>query len=312
MTDLKIQRKRKLHWKKIIPVYLMMLPALLYFLVNNYLPMAGIVIAFKRINFKLGIFRSPWVGLENFKFLFYSGNAWTITRNTVLYNIAFIIFNTVFGILVAILLNEIRSRIATKVYQTLILLPYLMSWVVVSYLVYAFLSGDVGFVNHSILPFLGIDKSIAFYQEQKYWPFILIFVSQWKNIGFNMILYYACIIGISPEYYEAARVDGATKWQQIKNVTLPFLVPTIITLVILSVGRMFNSDFGLFYQVPKNSGMLYNVTQTIDTYVYNALMTQNNLGMSAAAGFYQSIVGFVLVIITNAIIRKVSRENAMF
>lgn len=304
--------KKNIKWKKILMIYAMMLPAITYFFINNYLPMFGIIIAFKKVNFSLGLLNSPWSGLDNFKFLFGSGNAWLITRNTILYNLTFIIMNTVFGITIAILLNEVRSKMATKVYQTVILLPFLMSWVVVSYLAFAFLSGDTGFINNYILPILGQEGRIAFYQESKYWPFILIVVSQWKNIGFNMILYYACIIGIAPDYYEAAKVDGANKWQQIKSVTLPFLKPTIITLIILNVGRMFYSDFGLFYQVPKNSGMIYNATQTIDTYVYNALMTQNNLGMSAAAGFYQSIVGFILVIVANAVIRKLSRENAMF
>lgn len=308
----KTKKQKRLRWKKIIPIYIMMFPAMLYFFINNFLPMFGIVIAFKKVNFRKGILHSPWAGLDNFKFLFSSGNAWIITRNTVLYNIAFIILNTVLGIVVAILLNEVRSKMATKVYQTVILLPYLMSWVVVSYLVFAFLGGENGFVNNTIIPMLGIERKINFYQESKYWPFIIMFVSQWKGIGFNMILYYASIIGIAPDYYEAARVDGATKWQQIKNITLPSLKPTVITMVILNIGKMFYSDFGLFYQVPKNSGMIYNVTQTIDTYVYNALMTQNNLGMSAAAGFYQSIVGFILIIAANAVIRKFSRENAMF
>jgi len=307
-----MKTKKKLHWKKIGAVYLMMFPALAYFFINNYLPMLGIVIAFKKVNYGLGVLKSPWTGLDNFQFLFSSGNAWLITRNTIFYNMGFIILNTVLGIVIAILLNEIQNKMATKVYQTVILLPYLMSWVVASYLVYAFLGGDTGFINNTILPLLGSDKTIAFYQETKYWPFILFFVSQWKGIGFNMILYYACIIGIAPDYYEAARVDGAKKWQEIKTITLPFLKPTIITMVILSIGKMFYSDFGLFYQIPQNSGMLYSVTQTIDTYVYNALMTQNNLGMSAAASFYQSIVGFILVIAANAVIRKISRENAMF
>ncbi len=308
----KVKEKKKLRWKKIVPIYIMMLPAMLYFLINNFLPMFGIVIAFKKVNFRKGILMSPWAGLDNFKFLFSSGNAWIITRNTVLYNVAFIILNTVLGIVVAILLNEVRSKMATKVYQTVILLPYLMSWVVVSYLVFAFLGGENGFINNTLVPLLGLERKINFYQESRYWPFIIMFVSQWKGIGFNMILYYASIIGIAPDYYEAARVDGATKWQQIKNITLPSLKPTVITMVILNIGRMFYSDFGLFYQVPKNSGMIYNVTQTIDTYVYNALMTQNNLGMSAAAGFYQSVVGFVLIIAANAVIRKFSEENAMF
>ena len=307
-----IRKKKKIRWKKAIPVYILMLPGLVYLLFNNYLPMFGLVIAFKNVNYTLGIFKSPWAGLNNFKFLFSSGNAWLITRNTILYNIAFIILGMVCGIAVAILLNEIRGKMPLKIYQTLILLPYLMSWVVVSYLSFAFLSGETGFINNTILPLLGIDKPIAFYQTQKYWPFILTFVNLWKSMGFNMIMYYSCIIGIPSDYFEAARVDGASKWQQIRKITIPCMKSTIITLLILSIGRMFYSDFGLFYQVPKNSGMIYNVTQTIDTYVYNALMTQNNIGMSAAAGFYQSIVGFVLVIIANAVIRKISKEYAMF
>lgn len=307
-----IRKKKKIRWKKAIPVYILMLPGLVYLLFNNYLPMFGLVIAFKNVNYTLGIFKSPWAGLNNFKFLFSSGNAWLITRNTILYNIVFIILGMVCGIAVAILLNEIRGKMPLKIYQTLILLPYLMSWVVVSYLSFAFLSGETGFINNTILPFFGIDKPIAFYQTQKYWPFILTFVNLWKSMGFNMIMYYSCIIGIPSDYFEAARVDGASKWQQIRKITIPCMKSTIITLLILSIGRMFYSDFGLFYQVPKNSGMIYNVTQTIDTYVYNALMTQNNIGMSAAAGFYQSIVGFVLVIIANAVIRKISKEDAMF
>lgn len=304
--------KRPIRWKKIIPIYILMLPAIIYFLFNNYLPMFGIIIAFKNVNYTKGLLASDWCGLSNFEFLFSSGNAWMITRNTVLYNIAFIILGTVLGIAVAILLNEVRGKISLKIYQTVILLPYLMSWVVVSYLAYAFLSGETGFIDNTILPFFGSTKTIAFYQTKVYWPFILIFVSLWKNMGFNMILYYSCVIGIPADYYEAARVDGAGKWKQITNITIPSMIPTIITLFILNVGKMFYSDFGLFYQVPKNSGMIYSVTQTIDTYVYNALMTQNNIGMSAAAGFYQSIIGFFLVIGANAVIRKVSKENAMF
>lgn len=306
-----IKYKKKINWKKTIPVYILMLPALLYFLFNNYLPMFGIIMAFKKINFSLGILKSPWCGLDNFTFLFSSGNAWTITRNTILYNVAFIILGTVFGIAVAILLNEVRQKFAARTYQTLILLPYLMSWVVVSYLAYAFLNSSTGFIDKSILPALGLKAASDFYQDPTYWPFILIFVNMWKSLGFSMILYLSAVIGVSPDYYEAATIDGATKWQQIINITLPCIKPTVITLFILSIGRMFYSDFGLFYQVPKNAGMLYSVTQTIDTYVYNALMTQNNLGMSSAAGFYQSIVGFFLIIIANWVIRKISPEDAL-
>ncbi len=298
-------------WKKYWPYYLMMLPGLLYFLINNYLPMPGVILAFKKVNWRLGIFGSKWNGLANFEFLVSSGQLATIVRNTVLYNLVFIAIGTVLAIAVAILLNEVRNKAANRVFQTLILLPYLMSMVVVSYLVYAFLSVETGYVNNSILPLFGIDP-IRFYQEPKYWPFILTFVHLWKGIGFSSIVYLAAVVGISEDYYEAARVDGASKFQQIFKITLPCLRPTIITMFILSISKIFFSDFGLFYQVPKNSGILYPVTQTIDTYVFNALMNQNNPGMSAAAGLFQSVVGCILVVLSNMLIRKVSKEDALF
>ena len=306
------KKHRHINWKKTIAIYIMMLPGMLYFLFNNYLPMAGITVAFRRINYRLGIWRSPFCGLENFEFLFKSGSVFTMIRNTILYNIVFIVLGTILAIATAILLNEVRQKVLNRVYQTLILLPYLMSMVVVSYLAYAFLSGENGYINNTILPLFGIQDKIAFYQEKKYWPFILTFVNLWKSVGFNMVIYLAAVIGISPDYYEAARIDGASKWKQITNITIPLLVPTIITLFILSVGRIFYSDFGLFYQVPRNSGAIYDVTQTIDTFVYNALMNQNNISMSSAAGFIQSVVGCILVLTANGIIRKISRENAMF
>ena len=311
MAEKARRRRRHINWKKTIAIYLMMLPGMLYFLFNNYLPMAGITIAFRKINYRLGIWKSPFCGLVNFEFLFSSGSVFTIIRNTLLYNIVFIVLGTVLAIAMAILLNEVRQKYLNRVYQTLVLLPHLMSMVVVSYLAYAFLSGETGYINNTILPLLGIDK-IAFYQEKKYWPFILTFVNMWKSVGFNMVIYLAAVIGISPDYYEAARIDGASKWKQITRITIPLLTPTVITLFILSVGRIFYSDFGLFYQVPRNSGTLYDVTQTIDTFVYNALMNQNNISMSSAAGFIQSVVGCCLVLTANGIIRKISRENAMF
>lgn len=308
----KLPRRRHIRWKKTIAVYIMMFPGMLYFFVNNYLPMTGISIAFRKINYRLGIWKSPFVGFNNFRFLFESGNVATMVRNTLFYNIVFIVLGTVLAIAVAILMNEIRQKFASRVYQTLVLLPYLMSMVVISYLVYAFLSGESGYINNTIIPALGGTKKISFYQEKLFWPFILVFVHLWKTIGFNMIIYLAAVLGISAEYYEAAKVDGASKLQQIWRITIPQLVPTVITLFILNVGKIFYSDFGLFYQVPKNSGTLYEVTMTIDTFVYNALMNQNNIAMSSAASFIQSIVGFILVLAANGIIRKISRENAMF
>lgn len=309
-----MKQSRKINqFKRNWPVYVLMLPGLLYFLVNNYLPMAGIMIAFKNINFRKGIINSPWAGFDNFEFLFAQGDTvFVITRNTVLYNLVFIVLGLVLSVGTAILLNEIRSKFAKSLYQTLILLPYLISWVIISYLAYAFLNGDTGYINTSILPLFGIEENIAFYQEKIYWPFILIFINQWKGIGFGTVIYLANIVGISPEYFEAAKIDGATKMQQIRSITIPLLKPTMITLTILSIGRMFYSDFGLFYQIPRNSGIIYSVTQTIDTYVYNALMRQNNISMSSAASVYQSVVGFVLVIVANQIIKKISKENALF
>ncbi len=211
----------------------------------------------------------------------------------------------------AILLNEITSKFSSRLYQTLILLPYMISWVIVSYLVFAFLSAETGMVNQGILAPLG-KEAIVWYQDKKYWPFLLVFSYLWKSVGFSMVIYLASIVGISREYYEAARIDGAGKWKQITYITLPLLKSTVITLVIMNIGSIFYSDFGLFYQVPRNSGALYDVTQTIDTYVYNALMQQGNISLSSAAGFYQSVVGFVLVVAANAIVRKYSKESALF
>ena len=294
-----------------IPLYLMFLPGAIYLLINNYIPMAGLVIAFKQVNWNKGILKSPWVGFSNFEYLFKTKEAWNITRNTLGYNIVFIILGTVIAIAVAILLNEITSMVLKKTYQTVILLPYLISMVVVSYLVYAMLSSENGFVNLSILRPLG-KQEISWYTESKYWPATLIIIYIWKTFGYNCILYYATLVGIDRGYYEAAVIDGASRWQQIRHITLPELVPTIITLTLMSIGKIFYSDFGLFYQVPMDSGPLYDVTNTIDTYVYRGLIRQNNVGMSSAAGFYQSVIGFVLVLLANYAVRRISKENALF
>lgn len=302
-------RKGKiLRW---LPLYLMMAPGLTYLIINNYIPMAGLVIAFKNINFADGIWNSPWAGLANFKYLFATKDAWVITRNTILYNAAFIAVNMVMGILIAILICDLRNKFAKKVYQSVVLFPFLMSYVIVSYIVYAMLSTESGMMNKSILPLFGLE-SINWYASPQYWPFILIFVNFWKGVGYGCLIYIASINGIDPALYEAAQLDGASKWQQIRNVTLPSIKSSVVTLLLLNVGRIFFSDFSLFYQVPQNSGLIYSTTNTIDTYVYRALLQFGNLGQSAAAGFYQSIVGFVLVLTANLIVRKVSREDALF
>ena len=303
-------KKKKVKFTHWIPFYLMGLPGMAYLLINNYLPMFGLQIAFKKFNYAKGIWKSDWIGLDNFEFLFKSSAAWRITRNTVLYSVAFIVIGMILGVTVAILTNEIISKKTKKLFQTLILLPHLMSMVIVAYLVYAYLSPTTGLFNSIIESFGG--QPIEWYQETKYWPFILLFVNQWKGVGFGMILYLSTILGISEEYYEAAMIDGATRWQQIKIITLPLLKPTIITLLILNCGSIFRSDFGLFYQVPQNQGALYEVTDTIDTFVYRGLMLQPNMAMSSAAGFLQSIVGFIMVVSVNALVRKLDKSNAMF
>lgn len=307
-----VQKKNKLlKFKYWAPVFLMMLPGLAYLFVNNYMPMAGIVIAFKQVNYSLGIWDSPWVGLSNFKFLFATKDAFIITRNTLLYNIAFIIINMVVGILFAIFITEISNKRAKKVYQSAILVPFLMSIVIVSYIVFAFLSADNGLLNNTILPALGIDP-ISWYQRPEYWPLIIVIVNTWKGVGYGCLIYISTLNGIDRSQYEAASLDGAGKLKQIWHITLPGLKSTVITLTLLNVGRIFYSDFGLFYQVPQNAGQLYNTTNVIDTYVYRALLQLGNTGMSAAAGLYQSIVGFVLVLLSNYIVRKVSKEDALF
>lgn len=302
--------KKSVNLKKYFPFMIMMLPGLIYLLVNNYIPMFGMMLAFKDFKYNKGILGSDWVGLKNFTYLFKTGDAWKITRNTILYNGAFIIIDMVLAVSVAIMLNDIRKNWHKKAFQTFILLPYLVSMVVVSYIGYAFLS-NTGFLNNTILPLLGLD-TVSWYTEPKYWPFIIIFVHVWHGIGYYCIIYLSSLVGIDPGYYEAAQLDGATKWQQIKYVTLPFLKGTIITMFLLSIGRVFYSDFGLFYQVPMNSGSLYDVTSTIDTYVYRGLMQNYNVSMSAAAGVYQSLVGFVLVVLANKVVKKISNENALF
>jgi putative aldouronate transport system permease protein len=294
----------------------MLIPGLVYMLINNYLPMLGIVIAFKDLDYThrglIGLIKySEWVGLKNFNYLFSTSDAFVITRNTILYNAAFIVLNTTFAIGIAIFLNEIRHKLASRFYQSLLLLPFLISMVIVGYLVLSLLNVESGFINTRILPLFGIDP-ISWYSEAKYWPYILTIVNSWKGVGYLCIIYLAAIIGIDHEYYEAATIDGATKWQQIKNITIPLIAPTITIMTLLAIGRIFYSDFGLFYQVPLNSGPLQPATDVIDTYVYRGLMTLGDVGMSSAASVYQSIVGFVLVLISNYVVARRNRDQALF
>ena len=295
------------HWTLI----LFMVPGLVYLLINNYIPMAGIVLAFKKVNYTLGIFKSPWCGLSNFKYLFKTKDAAIIFRNTVLYNLAFIVLGTAAAVATAILLGEVKKKKLLKIYQTSILLPHILSTAVIAYLAFAFLSKDSGFLNNAIIKPLG-GEAISWYSKPKYWPFILTFIQLWRSVGYTTIMYYATLVGIDTSYYEAAVIDGASTWDQIRYITLPCLKTTIITLTIMNLGRMFYSDFGLFYQVPMNNGLLFNATNTLDTYVYRGLLELNDIGRASAACFIQSVLGFVLVWGANALTRKADPDSAVF
>lgn len=303
-------QKKKGKLVQYLPFYLMALPGAVYLICNNFMPLYGILLAFKRLDVRKGIWGSDWVGFDNFKFLFSSQTAFTMIRNTICYNLAFIILGTIIAVALAILLNEVRSAAFSKFYQSVLLIPFLISWVLASYLVYAFLAQDVGLIN-SVLNFFG-KPDVAWYSTKVYWPFLLFFVYIWKGVGYMLIIYYSSIVSISADYYEAATIDGATKWQQIKTITLPLIRSTVVTMTILNLGRIANSDFGLFYQIPRNSGALYSATQTIDVYVYNALMTNNDFSLSSAAAVFQSVVGFVFIMIANAVVKRFSKQDALF
>ena len=291
------------------------LPTFVWYVIFSYLPMFGLIIAFKDFKiagkgFLSSLVKSDWIGFKNFEFLFATKDAYIIIRNTLVYNIIFIILGIVIPVTLAIMLNQLNNKRLAKFYQTSMFLPHFLSWVVVSYFVFSFLSSDKGLVNQ-ILASRG-KEPVQWYMEKKYWPFILIFMNSWKTMGYNMIVYLAAITGMDESYYEAALMDGASKWQQIKYITLPLLKPIVVIMFILAVGRIFNADFGLFYQVPKNSGALFEVTNVLDTYVYRALSGTGSIGMSSAAAFFQSVVGCLMVVASNMIIRKVDKESALF
>ncbi|WNQ11379.1 ABC transporter permease subunit [Paenibacillus aurantius] len=274
-----------------------------------YIPMFGVIVAFKNYRYDKGILGSDWIGFKNFEFLFKSETAFRITRNTVLYNLGYMAVTTICALAVAILLNEISKK-WLKIYQTSMILPFFLSWVVVSYITNAFLDHQNGFLN-GWLAAMGFEK-VQWYFNAKYWPFILNIVHLWKAIGFSALVYYAGILGIDAELYEAARIDGAKRWQMVTNITIPQLTPLIIILLILSIGNMFRGDFGLHFFIPNNSGMTYSTTDIIDTYIYRALSEVGDISMASAVGLYQSFVGFVLVVTANYTVRKINDENSLF
>lgn len=297
-------------------LFLMLLPGVIVLLLNNYLPMFGVIVAFKSFQFFDGSFissliKSDWSGLKNFEYMFTSPDAYTYIRNTILYNLAFIISCTIIAISFAIMLNEIFSRKLSKLYQSAMFLPYFLSWIVFSYLVYAFISPDKGYLNMSVFKTFGI-KPISWYSELQYWPWIILIVNAWHWVGNNCIIFLASIIGIDQEMYEAARIDGASRWQQIIHITIPQIMPVIIVMTLIFVGRIFNTDLGLFMLISRNSGILAPATWTLDVYVYNTLLRNGDIGMSAAAAFFQSIVGFITIIAANFAVKKVDPDAGMW
>jgi putative aldouronate transport system permease protein len=297
-------------------LFLMLLPGALVLFLNNYLPMFGAIIAFKNFRFFDGgfissLFQSEWCGFKNFEFMFATPDAFNIIRNTVLYNLAFIISCTIISIAFAIMLNEIYSQKLAKFYQSAMFLPFFFSWIVFNYLVYSYLSPDRGFVNMTVLKFLG-KGPISWYNEAKYWPLVIILVNAWKWVGNNCIIYLAAIIAVDQELYEAARIDGASRWQQIIRITIPQIAPVIIVMFLIFVGRIFNTDLGLFFQVPRNAALLRPVTQTLDAYIYQTLIGLGDIGMSSAGAFFQSLVGFITIIAANLVVKKVDPESSLF
>lgn len=303
--------------KKNLALLSMVAPGAIWLLLLRYLPMGGIVLAFK--NYKVyprnptfisNLMHSKWVGIDNFKFLFMTDDAIVMIRNTLAYNIVFIILGVIIPVAFAIMMNELTKKFCAKVYQTMMFFPYFLSWVVVSYFLNAFLDAQYGLITAAQKA--AGEVPIAWYTTPKYWPYIIVFANLWKNVGYSTILYLAAIAGIDTNQYEAAAIDGATKWQQIWHVTIPNLRTMIAILFILNVGKIFNADFGLFYNVPMQNGALFPVTQVVDTYIYRAMMNTGNIGMSSAAGLLQNVIGLICILGANALVKKIDSESTLF
>ena len=308
MTSLPI-RKKISKFKQNLPLLMLAVPGLITLVVFRYLPMFGLILPFKNYEYSKGLFGSEWCGLKNFEYLFKSSDVLSATANTIIYNLLFIILGTVLGLVLALMLYELKPK-HVKVYQTVLYLPYFISWVVVAYIVNALFDMDFGFLN-KILVLFG-KEPVMWYSEADKWPATIVLANLWKGMGNGALMYYAALIGISPEYYEAARIDGAGKLKQIFYISLPMIKNVIIVLCVINVGKIMHADFGLFYNLPMNSSVLYSATDVLDTYVYRALITINDIGMSSAASFYQAVVGFMLVVVTNLIVKKIDPESGLF
>lgn len=303
--------------KKTLMLLSMVAPGAIWLLLLRYLPMGGIILAFK--NYKIypkdptflnNLIHSKWVGLDNFKFLFTTGDSWVMIRNTLAYNIVFIILGVIIPVAFAIMMSELSKKFVAKTYQTLMFFPYFLSWVVVSYFLNAFIDAQYGLIP--MAQRAAGKTAVSWYTTPGPWPYIIVFANLWKNVGYSTVLYLAAITGIDQTQYEAAAIDGASKWQQILHVTLPNLRTMIAILFILNVGKIFNADFGLFWNVPMQNGALFSVTQVIDTYIYRVLMNTGNIGQSTAAGLLQNIVGFICIIGANAVVKKIDSDSTLF
>lgn len=305
--------KRDSFWKTLKrdrTLLLMLSPATLLIFVFAYIPMGGLVLAFKSFDYRLGIFGSPWSGFENFRFFFSSGQAWLVSRNTVLYNLAFLVSTTVLQVVFALILSELGGRTFKKITQSAMFLPFFISWVVVSSIAYNLLNFEYGMLNN-LLTTLGF-APIDVYNSPGAWKYILVFFHAWKVVGYGTVIYLAAIVGIDQQIYESAEMDGANVFQRALRITIPCIFPTIMILSLLAIGQVFRGDFGMFYNLIGSNGALYDATDIIDTFVFRALVNTGDIGMAAAAGFYQSVLCFVTIVITNYIVKRANREYSLF
>ena len=296
--------------KKNKALWVMVLPAIILVLVMQYLPMSGLVLAFKNYRYDRGIFGSDWYGWTNFKFLFASGTGWLITKNTILYNLLNLVTSQGLAIIIAIFITEMTGKIFKKFTQSVIFLPYFISWIIVGVFVYNIFNYETGLLNSLIKTFGGDPVNV--YGMPGVWPFIICAFNAWKWCGYNSVIYIAAIMGVDAEIYEAASIDGATMFQRVWNITLPSIRPTVITMLLLQVGRILRGDFEMFYQIVGNNGQLFNATDVIDTYVFRSLLQNANIGMTAAASLYQSALCFIIIMVVNAIVKRVDADYALF
>jgi len=304
------KKRRSAGRKKNRTLTLMAMPAAVLLFIFAYVPIVGLVIAFKDFRYDKGFLGSEWIGFKNFEFFFRSNDAWVVLRNTIGLNFLFIAMTLIISVAVALMMNEVHNRKMIKITQTIMFFPYFMSWVVVGYLLYAYLHHDYGILNQ-ILGFFGL-KRISWYARSEYWPAILTFMYVWKMAGYYSVIYYAGMMGIDETYYEAAALDGASRWQMVWKITLPMIKSLILIMAILQIGKIMYADFGLFFNLTRDQGALYATTDVLDTYIYRALRVTGDIGISSAVGCFQAVVGFLLIMGSNLVVRKMDKDSALF